>query len=100
MARRRGRRAARTVYRKGKTIYRSRGGMTSAFKPVLAGVVGGAAGGLAAKHLPLGAYAQPIAHIGVGWFMKNPTLMTIGGMELGASFFGGNGVVKAGFWES
>jgi hypothetical protein len=88
----------RTVYRSAKRSYRSRGG-AGAFKPVIAGALAGAAGGLASSFL--GNYGNLAAHIGVGWFMKNQTLMTIGGMELGQMFFGGgNNVTKSGFWES
>jgi hypothetical protein len=95
---RRGRRV-RTVYRKGKTIYRSRGG-TGAFKPILTGAIAGAAGNFAGGFL--GGFGKPIAHAGVGWFFKDKALMTIAGMEIGSMFLGGGGVMKSGggFFES
>ena len=95
------RRKTRTVYRKAKRTYsRARSGLLSmgTFSPVIAGALGGAAGNLAGNYL--GGYGKPIAHIGVGYFMKDKALMTIAGMELGSMFFGGNGVSQGGFFES
>lgn len=93
------RRKTRTVYRRAKTVYRrARGINMGTFSPVIAGALGGAAGNLAGGFL--GGYGKPLAHVGVGYFMKDKALMTIAGMELGQMFFGGNGVVQGGFFES
>lgn len=32
----------------------------------------------------LGSYGSPIAYGGVGYFMKNPTLMTLAGIQVGS----------------
>jgi len=55
---------------------------------LLAGFVAGAAGRFTSGIHPL---AQPAATAGIGWFMKNPTLQTIGGMQLGTMLFSGTG---------
>lgn len=53
---------------------------------VLAGIVAGAAGRFTAGIHPL---APAATTAGVGWFMKNPTLQTIGGMQLGNALLSG-----------
>ena len=85
------RRKTRTVYRKAKRTYRraaSRGG----FQPIIDGLIAGAGGQLASKYI--GVWGQPAATLGVGYFMKNSTLKTIGGMQVGSMIGGmisGNG---------
>lgn len=79
------RRKTRTVYRKAKRTYRraaSRGG----FQPIIDGLIAGAGGKLASNYI--GVWGVPAATLGVGYFMKNSTLKTIGGMQLG-SMIGG-----------
>lgn len=64
-------------------------------KGTIDGLLAGAAGNLAGKYL--GSMGQPIGTLGVGWFRKNNTLMTIGGLQLGSMLInmtgigGGNG---------
>lgn len=71
-------------------------------KGTIDGVMAGAVGGLASRYL--GAYGQPIGTLGVGWFRKNNTLMTLGGMQLGSMLLGmtglGNGNGGGGFFQS
>lgn len=79
------RRSYRKVYRKA----RSGGG---SYKPIIDGVLAGAAGGFASNYL--GGYGQPIATLGIGYFRNNTTLKTLGAMQVGAllaSNFGGGG---------
>lgn len=91
MARRR-----RTVRR-----YARRAG--GSMKPILDGVLAGAGGQILSGYI--GAPGAPIATIGVGYFRKNNTLKTIGGLELGAVIanmlpFGGGGGNGGGFFHS
>lgn len=60
---------------------------------VLAGIVAGAAGRFTAGIHPL---APAATTAGVGWFMKNPTLQTLGGMQLGNALLSGNGGTSGG----
>lgn len=63
-------------------------------KPIIDGLIAGAGSQIAGKYL--GAWGRPVAVLGVGYYMKNSTLKTIGGMEIGAMlgsmFTGGNGI--------
>jgi len=81
------RRSYRKVYRRA----RSGGG---SFKPIIDGVLAGAAGGLATKYI--GNMGHPIATLGIGYFRNNNVLKTEGARELGAmlvtQFVGGSNV--------
>jgi len=59
----------------------------------ISGAVAGLVGVLASKML--GTWSQPASDLGVGYFMKNDTLMTIGGRQIGAQLAAGglNGAV-------
>lgn len=72
-------------------------------KPILDGAIAGVAGGILSNWL--GGYGRPAGHLAVGYFRKNNTLKTIGGVELGEALaggiggmFGGNG--GGGFFHS
>jgi len=73
--------------------YASRGGargILGSFKPVLAGAIGGAAANLARGY---NAQFGGVAALGaVGYFMKNETLMTMAGVELGHNVLGMTGL--------
>lgn len=88
------RRSYRKVYRRARTS----GG---SFKPIIDGVIAGAAGQLAGKYL--GNMGHPIATLGIGYFRNNTTLKTIGAQNLGAmlvsQFTGGNVGGGGGFFE-
>lgn len=92
------RRKSRIRYRTKKVYRRARSGGGS-MKPIIDGVLAGAGGQLAAKYL--GAYGQPIAHLGIGYFRNNPTLKVLGAMEIGnilvSSFTGGAGAGSGGY---
>jgi len=79
------RRSYKKYYRKARTFG---GGM----KPVIDGLMVGAATGFLRGKIP---YADPIATLGIGYFRNNPTLKVLGGVELGeallSGFFGGGG---------
>lgn len=53
------------------------------------GIVGGVGVKLIAGWIPLGKYAGPVAVAGMGYFLKNDVLMTLGGYELGKSLVDG-----------
>ena len=82
--------ARRRSYRK---IYRRARGGGGSMKPIIDGVLAGAAGGLASNYV--GAYGHPVATLGIGYFRNNVTLKTEGARELGAmlvsQFMGGGG---------
>ena len=89
--------ATRTVYRAAKTVARrhvaSRGGMggiMGSVKPVLAGAIGGAAANIARGYNAQ--FGGVAAQAAVGYFMKNDTLMTLAGMELGHNVIGMTGI--------
>jgi len=72
---------------------KARGG-GGGFKPIIDGLLAGAAGGLATKYM--GNMGHPIATLGIGYFRKNNVLKTEGARELGAmlvtQFAGGSNV--------
>ena len=86
MARRRYKRYARRAYG-------ARGGM----KPIIDGIIGGVAAEAGQKFL--GGYGGAIGALGAGYFLKNSTLKTIGGFQLGSMLgdklpmIGGGGTV-------
>jgi len=92
MARRRYKRAARRAYG-------ARGGM----KPIMDGAIGGIAAEAGQKFL--GGYGGALGTIAAGYFMKNATLKTIGGYQLGSMLgdkipmIGGGGTVAGGAFE-
>lgn len=55
----------------------------------VSGAVAGIAGVLVSKFLG-SAWSQPVSDLGVGYFMKNDTLMTIGGRQIGATIASGS----------
>ena len=69
---------ARRVY------HRARGmlGGSSGFGAVIQGAAAGIASQIGQKFLP--GYGGPLGVGAVGWFTKNPTLMTLTGMQLSA----------------
>ena len=71
----------RTVYRKAARVYRSRGG-GGAFKPFINGAIAGVAAEAGQKFL--GAYGAPVGIGAVGYFMKDNTLKTIAGLQIGS----------------
>ena len=83
--------ARRRSYRK---IYRRARGGGGSMKPIIDGVLAGAAGGLATKYI--GNMGHPIATLGIGYFRNNTVLKTEGARELGAmlvtQFVGGSNV--------
>ena len=93
MARRR-----RSYTRARKYVRRARTG-GGGVKPIIDGALAGAGGLLATKYI--GAYGQPIATLGVGYFRNNNTLKTLGAMQIGAilvsSFVGGAGAGNGGY---
>jgi len=77
------------------------GGGNGNMKGIIDGVLAGAVGGLATKYI--GAYGQPIGTLGVGWFRKNPTLVTLGGMQVGSMLvgkFAGGSAAGGSFFQS
>jgi len=61
-------------------------------KPIIDGILAGAAGGFASNFV--GEYGHPIATLGIGYFRKNNVLKTEGARGLGAMLvnqFMGNG---------
>ena len=56
------------------------------FKPVIDGILVGAASGFLQGKIPM---ATPIATLGIGIFRNNTTLKTLGGVELGQALLGG-----------
>ena len=97
-------RRTRTRYRtRVKRVYsrsRSFGGVKT--KQILDGVLAGAAETFATRYL--GAWGEPAALIGVGWFRRNTTLSTLGGIEIGqmiGGMVGGGGATTGGsFYQS
>lgn len=79
------RRSYKKVYRRART-----GG--GSFKPMIDGLIVGAAGGFLRGKIP---YSDALVALGVGYFRNNTTLKTIGAMELGqaltSGMAGGNG---------
>jgi hypothetical protein len=71
----------RTVYRKAKRVYRSRGG-GGAFKPFINGAIAGVAAEAGQKFL--GQWGAPVGVGAVGYFMKDNTLKTIAGLQIGS----------------
>ena len=75
-----------------KKTYRKARNFGGGMKPVIDGMLAGAAGGIATKFL--GNYGHPVATLGIGFFRNNAILKTEGARELGAMFvsqFVGNG---------
>ena len=78
--RRKGRTMARrrTYRRTAKRAYTARGGM----KPIIDGLIGGVAAEAGQKFL--GGYGGALGTTAAGYFLKNSTLKTIGGFQLGS----------------
>lgn len=97
MAARRRRKASPRMRR----IYRRARGGGGGLKPIIDGLIAGAAGGIATKFI--GAYGHPAASIGVGYFRNNNVLKTEGARELGAmlvaQFTGGGGAGNGGYFN-
>ena len=96
MARRKTRYRTRT-----RTVYRRARGGGGKAKQIIDGVLAGAVGSYAGNFL--GGFGEPAAYIGIGWFRKNSTLSTLGGVQLGAmlgSMLGGGGSGNGGFFQS
>jgi len=84
MARRRSFRRARRYYSRARGGRRGRGG-GSVTKNAIDGIIVGIAQTALPDVIPM---QDPIIALGVGWFRKNPTLMTLGGIQLGAQLGG------------
>ena len=69
--------------------YVSRGRGKGRTGGMISGFLAGAAGTLLGKWAKLGTWAQPAADLGIGYFMKNETLETIGGRSVGAMLASG-----------
>ena len=84
MARYRGRRRS---YRRAFTRARGRKGRGggSVTKNAIDGLIVGVAQTALPDVIPM---QDPLIALGVGWFRKNPTLMTLGGIQLGAALGG------------
>ena len=68
---------------------------------LMPGLIAGVAGSFANRYL--GSYGQPVATLGIGWFMKNNTLTTLGGLQLGqmlGGMIGGSNGGGNGFYQS
>lgn len=95
MAKRRSTRARRSYGGRARSFARRVGGMGGGkFGPVIAGVVGGLASQVGARFLP--GYGGSVGLGAAGWFMNNPTLLTLAGMQASAlipigGLLGGNG---------
>ncbi len=99
MAKRRAVSAAprRRIYHRASALARrhfySRGGaqgILGSFMPLIAGIVGGAGSKLARSYSPqIGGIA---VNAGVGYMMKNDTLMTLAGMEAGHNILAMTGI--------
>lgn len=89
----------RRYYGRARRIFsRARGrGSGSITKNALDGVIVGVAQSAIPDMIPM---QDPLIALGVGWFRKNPTLVTLGGIQLGAqlgSYVGGGlGGLKVG----
>jgi len=73
--------------------YASRGGVRGimgSFKPMLAGGIAGAGSKIARGYFPQ--FGGILVNAGVGYFMKNETLMTLAGMEAGHTVLGMTGI--------
>jgi hypothetical protein len=81
MARRR-----RSYPRARRYISRARGGGKNAnMKNAIDGIIVGVAQTALPDVIPM---QDPLIALGVGWFRRNPTLMTLGGVQLGAQLGG------------
>ena len=89
----------RTYRRAARRAYTARGGM----KPIMDGAIGGIAAEAGQKFL--GGYGGALGTLAAGYFMKNSTLKTIGGYQLGSMLgdkipmIGGGGTVAGGVFE-
>lgn len=81
----------KTVYRKAKTYARRVSGGGKKFSEGISGFLAGGLGVLVGQRF-LGNWGQPASDIGVGYFMKNDTLMTLGGRSIGAMLASGSGL--------
>lgn len=97
-------RRARRIYRRARRSgYKSRkAGINRVAGNVVDGVLTGVAQSVIPDSIP---FADELAPIGVGWFRKNDTLMTLGGYSLGTKLasmitggFGGNSTGKGGLF--
>ena len=84
------RKKTRYRYRTKKIYRRARGG-GGKHKPIIDGILAGAGATLIKRFLPNTPFADDLAMLGVGWFRKNPTLMTIGAIGLGSDLVAGFG---------
>lgn len=86
-----GKTKTKTVYRKAKTYARRISGGSKKFSEGISGFISGGLGVLVGQRF-LGNWGQPASDIGVGYFMKNDTLMTLGGRSIGAMLASGSGL--------
>ena len=90
MARRRSFRRFRSYARRARG---RRGGGGSVTKNAIDGVLVGIAQTAIPDVIPM---QDPLIALGVGWFRRNPTLMTLGGVQLGAQLGGMIGGITGG----
>ncbi|MBE3113073.1 MAG: hypothetical protein IMZ49_00440 [Actinobacteria bacterium] len=94
------RRRRRSYGRSRSFVRRARGGKSggSVMKNAIDGIIVGVAQTALPDVIPM---QDPLIALGVGWFRHNPTLMTLGGVQLGAqlgamvggAIGGGNGKI-------
>lgn len=86
----------RSFRRYGRYVKRARGGKGSGGS-VTKNMIDGAIVGIAQTALPdVIPMQDAIVALGVGWFRRNPTLMTLGGVQLGAQIGGMIGGITGG----
>lgn len=81
----------RPRYYRAKRYYRRARSGGGSFKPIIDGLLAGAGASLIKKYVNV-PFADDIAVLGVGYFRKNDTLKTIGGMGLSGDLLGGLGI--------
>lgn len=85
---------ARKTYRRARTFGKAgKASMNNVFGNALDGVITGAVQSFVPDDLAWG-LADPMVPIAVGWFRNNPTLMTLGGYQLGAKLISKMGAVS------
>lgn len=92
--RRRNTRGKRKMARRRKT-YRRYSRRASGFNPIIKGIIAGAGASLIKKYVNI-PFADDLAVLGVGYFMKDNTLKTIGAVGIGSDIVSGMGGTNGG----
>jgi len=79
----------RRSYTRSRKVYRRARTGGGSFKPIIDGIIVGAAGSFLRGRIP---YSDALIPLGVGYFRNNTTLKTIGAMNLGQQLLGTVGV--------